>query len=266
MNTSRTLATCLLVVTIGWVGSPLVLGLDRSVTNSQGQEVLQSIPLQQKRAVSQIRDGADFCSGETEPATTSSPADRKGGADKDTLSQGLGEIKDKDELDVPERNPVPSPPPPPQPPRVFVVDRDNSLSLEPGARAVATLSRQSVSRFQEGGLNEVMVGGVPWVYGGMDGWMAIRKSTRNVDYARDNGDGTLTLTWDGGGDPSDAFISLRPQYGLRGDRLAKMWTGSEVEVIDSNRVSSSGYWWIKVRLVGWVPRSSASGNTLLREL
>ncbi|MEM7697140.1 MAG: caspase family protein [Verrucomicrobiota bacterium] len=151
-------------------------------------------------------------------------------------------------------------------PRSFTVGSDSvGMSLQPGGTFTATLYEQSVSLFEEDDVDESIKAGVPWVRGGMVGWMAIRKPSRSYDYARSNGDGTLTITWDGGGDPSDAYISLRPNYGLKGNRLAKMWTGSQVEVIDANRVSSSGFYWIKVRLIGWVPRKSPNGYSLLRE-
>lgn len=139
-----------------------------------------------------------------------------------------------------------------------------SLRSRPNGDEWAVMYDQSYSFFEQvPGSEQASESGLLWIFGSMEGWMAIRKIERGYDYAVDNGDGTLTMTWDGGGDPGDAFISLRSS--IDGYRLAKMFRGSQLVVVDSSRYEDGGYQWIKVRLIGWAARKSPKGTTLLRE-
>lgn len=140
-----------------------------------------------------------------------------------------------------------------------------NIRSKPNGTLMATLYGQSKSSFdQVPGSNESFSGSIPWILGSMEGWMAIRKITRGYDYAVSNGDGSLTMIWDGDGDPNDAFIALRSSL-HNGTRLAKMYRGAKLVVVDGSRRTLDGYEWIKVRLVGWAAQKSPKGTALLRE-
>lgn len=135
----------------------------------------------------------------------------------------------------------------------------------PNGTLTATLYDQRWSTFDQlPDSREMYEGGVPWIQGSLEGWMAIRYLKRSYDYAVDNGDGTLTMTWDGAGNPNDAYIALRPKID-DGESMAKIYRGALLLVIDGNRRLVGDYQWIKVRLAGWAARHSPKGTTLLRE-
>ena len=140
-----------------------------------------------------------------------------------------------------------------------------NVRSKPNGTLMATLYDQSESSFdQVPGSQESYSESIPWILGSMEGWMAIRYDKRGYDYAVSNGDGTLTMIWDGAGNPNDAFIALRSSL-HNGIRLAKMYKGAKLVVVDGNRRSLHGYEWIKVRLVGWAAQRSPKGTTLLLE-
>lgn len=140
-----------------------------------------------------------------------------------------------------------------------------NLRDRPNGILHATLYDQSSSKFHKDPVaDEKYIDGLPWIFGRIEGWMAIRNIERGYDYAVRNTEGSLTMIWDGDGDPNDNFISLRSSID-GGSRIAKMYRGAKLEIVDGNRRTIDGYQWIKVRLSGWAARKSPKGTTLLRE-
>ncbi|GAA5481399.1 hypothetical protein Hsar01_00608 [Haloferula sargassicola] len=151
-------------------------------------------------------------------------------------------------------DPPAEPAPPTTPPRFLVLSGSPvPLDSQPNGELVAVLEAGRVERTDQ---NPILVGPLEWIEIDVSGWMAAGNVvSQEVNLAVEGTTGRVV--WDGGGNPDDAFLSLRDQPAAGALRLGKVPTGTRLRVDPSSPARVVGsHRWVKVGLTGWIPVSA----------
>jgi len=129
-----------------------------------------------------------------------------------------------------------------------------------GDEIIATAYRAPDSAFLALSPNTTYVNGIAWIPVRLSGWMARRNLRNGETNIATDGKGWGIVRWDGNGNPTDNFVSLRT-FGDDPQRLAKVYYNTSIRIGGSRR--DSQYEWVQAELFGWMAVKGPKGTTLI---
>lgn len=93
----------------------------------------------------------------------------------------------------------------------------------------------------------------------LTGWM-VRRSY-NATYLSSVIDDSSTVIWDGKGDPSDNYVSMRVESSLNSTVLARVYTNTKISILDTILINNRE--WVEVEIIGWMLTKTSKGEQLI---